>query len=488
MKQKSIFLSREFYIVLILFIFLVLLSLITNYYGHLDVFDYANVAKYFSNNYQAGLRTSHSLTYGILHAPLLNFFNNFLVMKLTGLFFYVLIMISLYYISNKDKKILLLFIFSPIIWYMGPWINPLKLTSLLFLWGFYFMSLFDSSNKKTHLFLSGIFIGLSAILWNTVFYIFVLFIIVFLFNKKLSDFIFFLFSFFIGLFPLFISDILIYNLPFYTILKSVSAFFITLLQGSIYSNENLFTNSFINYLSFILILPLFIFNLFKPDVFKKNKKQIIFLLITILFTLSNPQIRYILFFWPLILITLTPTLSEKQYKTQIILFSIIALFVIFPYLIQINYSTNAIDFNNLILNINNISISNQISEDLILQDLKSISHEFPNQSFIIGNNPDDYSILGFIYWGKEINEFISIQDYEMFLKNNSVLFEKSISSNPKIKERRQIVITGKMQKPDNDNTDYSKLNYGIGLNEPIDLSGFKLIKKYNLLYISEKSN
>ena len=58
---------------------------------------------------------------------------------------------------------------------------------------------------------------------------------------------------------------------------------------------------------------------------------------------------------------------------------------------------------------------------------------------------------------------------------------------PKIKERRQIWISGGINKNMNDDTDYKNLTLAIGIGKPVELKGFRVIRSYKILYLSKKS-
>ncbi len=62
----------------IIFIFLLALVISTKYVGLTDVDDYANVAKFFSGDYPAKIRSSHSFFYGFLLSPLVSLSNSFI--------------------------------------------------------------------------------------------------------------------------------------------------------------------------------------------------------------------------------------------------------------------------------------------------------------------------------------------------------------------------------------------------------------------------
>lgn len=473
----------------LLLIFLVILSIIslaTKTYGSTDIGDYAGVAKFFAGEYNAKIRTSHSMLYGFIHSPLVWLFQSLFVMKLTSLLFLILIIMSVYYISGKNKKTLVLLIASPIVWYIAPWINPIQLAGLLFLWGYFFFTKFEKSTEKRYLIYSGILMGLSWAFWNTVIFILFFFTICFFYNQKFKFLIIFFLFIIIGFAPLLILDQILYGFPLFSTFKFFFGTFLYIFYGGIYPAKNLLYHSVGEILTFLLMFPIFIYTLFLKKFFKENKRQVIFLTICFLFFIFNPQIRYLIFFWPIFILYLSRSLTEKQFKIQIIIFLLISLLVIQPYLIQIKYSTNTTEFTSIFLNFGRWEISSINEDKLISEDLKQIAKEYPNESFIVGNTPDDYAYLAFIYWGKEIKEFVSIQDYDLYLKNESVLFEKKLTFTPKIQDRREIWISGGMSKSENDSTNYENISLGIGCGEQINLENFKLIKKYNVLYLSKK--
>src|SRR3989344_1879281 len=114
----------------ILILVLVLITFLTKYYGSTDLGDYSDTAKYFAGVYAADIRSSHSYLYGFIHAPLVGLLGNFFAFKITSLIFLLGIVYSVYQITGKDKRALILILTSPIVWYLAPWINPIQLASL----------------------------------------------------------------------------------------------------------------------------------------------------------------------------------------------------------------------------------------------------------------------------------------------------------------------------------------------------------------------
>lgn len=482
--------DKSLKIAIALFIALCFISLVTSYYGSTDAGEYKTVAKFFAGEYKAKIRASHSLTYSILNSLLIKIFHSYWVMKVTTLLVLLLIVMSMYIISGKDKKTFILFILSPIVWYIAPWISPIPLSALFFLWGFYFLDRYEKNRKKYFLFCSGILIGLSFILWNTVIFMLFFLVICFFFNKKAYELAIFLLAVLIGYSPLLVIDKILYGFPFYTLLKFIFGVLATSMYGGIYGTINFgiknISNFLIDYLVFLIMLPFFSYTLFNKKNFLKNKKTIIFLSLIFLFFLINPQIRYLLFLYPILIMILSKALTKTQFKIQLIIFLIISLLVINPYIIQIKYSTNFQEFTSLIANFGKWTLNTENRDTLILEDFKKITVDYPNETFIVGNSPDSYDYLASLYWGNQVKEFVSIQDYNLWLKNETILFQKKFMPIPKIKDRRQIWIAGGINKNENDDTDYENITLGIGINEPVDIKSFNLTKKYQVLYLSEK--
>jgi len=477
-------------LLIIIFVVLILLTFATKFYGLTDIRDYSDTSKFFAGKYFARIRSSHSYLFGFIHTPLVLITNSFIGFKITSLVFLFLVIYSVYMISNRDKKALWLMSLSPIIWYMAPWINPIQLASLLFLWAFYFMYKYDKTDRLKYLFYSGILLGFSWAIWDTM-VVFIFFLgLSFLINKKLAHYFYFILFLFIGLSPRLILDQILFNFPFYTILKSTMGT-ISNIGGGIYpSSEGWTSKNFINFFCVFLAIPIYFWKFYNPLFFRKNKKTIIFLTLSLLIIFTNPQIRYTLIIIPIMILFLCKCLNEKQFKRLIILSCAIIFLFILPNIIQINYEIDndidGIKINYFLGNFFNLELDKTITKELIREDLNKITQEYPNKKFIVGNSPDDYQVLADIYWEDKIIEFVSIQDYELYLNNNLILLEKKFMPVPNINARRQIWISGGIKKNENDDTDYENLRLGIGIREPIDTKGFKKIKKYNILYLSEK--
>ena len=173
-KQQKLYLSIG-----IVFLIFAIATFYTPYYGETDTGSFTSVAKYFGGSYNAKIRSSHSYLWGFVNFPLVELFQSFIGFKIFNLIVLMLIILSVYYISNKKKTSLMILIFTPIIWYMAPYINSIQIASLFFLWSYYFIQKYEEKEKLINLFSSGMLFGLAGAFWHAIFFFGVFLVILF---------------------------------------------------------------------------------------------------------------------------------------------------------------------------------------------------------------------------------------------------------------------------------------------------------------------
>ena len=473
---------------LAIFIIIIGISIIifTSYIGSADIVDYAGVAKFFAGDYQAKIRSSHSYSYGFMNFPLVKIAHSFILMKIMSIVWIILIVLSLFYISKKDKRFLLIALSTPIFWYMAPWISPIQISSLFFLWAYYFIREYDEENKVRYLIYSALFAGISLIFWDPILLFIVLLIICFLYNKKLFHAVLFAVFLFIGLAPRLILDQILFNFAFYSLVKTFAGGFVNSLWKGVTGERGHASFSLINSLFILVMLPLYSYLILNRKNYKQSNKSVIFIILSVILILKFPQIRYTLAIVPIILLNVFPSLTNKQFKIQITYSLVISLLVLTPYLMQVGHTTNAPELQSFIINFGHLEISDEIVDKVVEQDLINISHDFPNQTFVVGNLDDSYMYPAMAYWGEDIKEFVSIQDYNLAMEGKAIIFEKEFHPIPNINDRREIWIKGGISKTSDDKTDYNAINFAISEESEIDLNGFKLIKSYKKLNVFDK--
>lgn len=471
------------------FILLIFISLATHYYGSTDIGDYGDIAKFFAGKFKADVRNSHSYLYGFVHSPLVRIVDSFILLKVSSLVFLFLIIYSVYLASEKDKRALWLITLSPIIWYMGPWVNPIQIASLFFLWSYVFIKKYNLNNKIAYLLYSGVFLGLGWAFWNTILYFGAFLAIAFMYNKKVSHLIYLVFFIFIGLIPNLVLDHFLFNFAFFTIFKTTLSNISATFLGGIYGSSD----NGIRYARIVLVLltvPIYFWKLYSIKKFAENKKTIIFLTLCLLLILATPQIRYMLAIVPIMTLVLCKNLDDRQFKTSIIFSIIVSLVFVFPYIIQISNgfdkSLDGKDIAGVIENPDSFKLSKEFYSDIVIEDLELIERDFPDEKFIVGELPDDYQRLASLYWGDKINKFISIQDYNAFAEGETGLFKKRLEPSSNIPDRRIIWIEGGIDVNLRNLENIDNVEYGISIGEDIGQKEFELVREYNILKVWEK--
>ena len=132
----------------------------------------------------------------------------------------------------------------------------------------------------------------------------------------------------------------------------------------------------------------------------------------------------------------------------------------------------------------NISLENRFERD----DIYQIANEYPDEAFVVGNSFDSYRVLANIYFGDNVKEFVSIEDYRLNLSEENVVAQREICTNVKVNERRDFCFSIWIRKAFNDDTDYESIKYGISEVDNLDIPGFILVKKYRTLSLFEKTD
>ena len=476
------------HIILITILLLGLIALITVPRDLLDVTDlndYSDTAKYFAGEYRADHRSSHSMIYGFVLSPFV-IFDSFVLLKIISIIWLILIIISIYYISNKNRKTLLLFLTAPLLWYMAPWLSPVQAAALFFLWAYHFVRKFENTGKNNYILYAGLLTGLATSFWDTALYYSAIFLVSFFYNKKFYLIWLFLSSMFLGLLPRLIFDQAVFGFAFFGILKNFLAVISFGTDGGIYQ-QGYNSQTFFRFLIFFIFIPICFFKFYKKKNFLDHKKTMIFLTLSLLFSLTDPVIKLIFFLLPIMILLLGENLNEKQFRIQITIFIFLTILVIVPYLIQFRYEVNARDIVEVVIKNENIKLIYPFTLDLIKSDLEKIEKDYPNEVFLVGPDKDYYRRFAHLYWGDRIKKFVSIEDYQLYFENKTIISSKEIRTNASGDLRREMWLEVGIGRNHNDNTDYNSIKYGLSLDEDdIGIIGFKLIKKYERLYLFEK--
>jgi hypothetical protein len=374
----------------------------------------------------------------------------------------------LIYLITKKKESFLLWAFSPIVWYMAPFVSPILPVSFLFLSSYFTLKKYEEKNKFLYLIISAFSLGVACSIWFASIYLTIFFLIAFFYDKRLLIVILYLIPLFAGFSIRLIIDYYYFGLPFLSLITGLGSTIIYILgQQTNLKAAHLIeqTPFYVLYLITLLIISPLLYKLYKLNI-KNNKKEIIFLILTSILFLYPPnfQLRYLLTISPFVIILLTQLINKKELIAHVIISLIVIGIATYPYF------TDNID---------------RLTE----QDLKSIAKEYPNTSFIAGTsnfNVDSF-VFSTLYWNNNIKEFITFDEYDMSKTNNSIFSEYKLESKSKINLLKKMDLIFQYKRTDNKT--YNDIKYLISYKNnklPQPPKEFKLIKEYNVLKLYKK--
>jgi hypothetical protein len=312
-KKKFLFLA--FCVVLISFSFLA-----TKVHFH-DVYEYITIGKVLGGVDNLNIYVTHSILYSSIISIFLKVLPSMLTIKFVNLLCLILISFILYSYS-KDKKAFIIFIFSPIVWYLSIQITPIILASLFLLLAYIFI---EKGDKKSFI-ISGICLGLSIAAYTPMLVISALFIITNFWKKKFNNVLLYLLLVFVGLMPRLILEMYFFGNPIYTFIRYFGAraiISIGLHEGA--SDFNLF-GTLKGILSLLAISPL----IYKLSSLKKigEQNKLYFVLLSMSFLLIiSPSIKYFFLLTPIIILLLSKILTQKEIKIHLVISLILIIFL-----------------------------------------------------------------------------------------------------------------------------------------------------------------
>jgi len=450
---------------LIIVIFLIIIPVFTRKVFFADTTDYLGVARYFHGDLNSAIRNTHNWDYGLFLSFFLKMFNSIILLRIINSIWILLTALVLYKLS-KNKKVLWLWFLSPIVWYLAPYIHPLPMATFFLTASYYLLKKYETSNNKFDLAISGFFLGIAALFWDGMLILAPFFIISFFFKRKLSEVILFLFLFGISFSIKLFTDWVLFNFPLFSTFRQLGSTMLFVLKKAAFTDTTSasFLVHFIptNLIFYLFAITPFFFTLYRS--FKQYKQEITFIMLIFLFFVFNNQPRYAIIIAPLSLLLISKTINKKELIINSILSVILIIFLIYPAFVDTT-DTN------------------------IANDLEQIGIDFPNEVFLAGSSTkgqeDDYLVFSTLYYGDKIKEFVSWQDYNLAIKNETIFYQVTFEPDySKVNEIRNMFITLGMSRVSNRN--YSEVKYLISRERAIGLKNFKLVKEYKVLNVFKK--
>ncbi len=378
--------------------------------GFTDTGEYIGLAKEFAGIHDSNLYIYHSVFYSTFLSVFLKIFPSLITLKLINSLWLILTSIILYKLT-KNKKILLLWIFSPLVYYMSIFISPILASSFFLILSYYLLKKYEETNKIPYFILSAISLGVITVLRTAEIFIAALFILIFFYNSSFKKAFYYTFIVIIVFLSQLLLDYLVFGFPLYTIINYLSG------QTLLYFPPRWLTLSWI--LSLFIIAPL-TFMIYKT----KQKKELLFIVIAYLYFSMLAHYRLLLVIAPFVILLLSNLLTKKQ----ILINSIISI-VIIVFLTHSYFGEN--------------------DDSIILNDLKSIESDF-NNKHIVTTNGNAY-FFPTLYWN-DFN-YIWLRDYTLKKENKTIYQEYVIEENPKISDSKKVYYIARLQQVKDVNLD-----------------------------------
>ncbi len=449
------YLERDYikWIALMLFIGLIAFIFLSEKVLFSDVPQYLTVGKEFAGISHAKVRNTPGWIYGWFIGKVLSIAPSLTAIKLLNLFWFTLTLLILYLIVRRFE-VLFLYLISPLVWYLAPWINPLPLISLLFLIAYY---LFKKGNLPSYI-LGSLALGLATSIWWPAFYFSVFFFISFMYDKSFFNVILSSIAFLISFSLRILFDWYYFSLPFFSTLRGFGSN-LSFLIGE--APGGLPEHTFLKYFLIIFIISPLLYRLVFINWIKERKTAIFLMLCLILF-LFNFQIRFFLAIVPIIALLIGNRVTKKELIGGLVVSLIVVIALTSGY-----FSSN---------------------EKLIAEDLREIERDFPNEMFIVGHeegSEDEAAYLDTLHWGNKIKEFIRYSEYKLWLKGDNLFREYKFESKSKINNLRKLQLNLKYLT--NSDNDFKDVKYWILIGNGGETSNeFSLAKSYKNLKVFKK--
>ncbi len=453
--------------IIIIFLFFILAILFYDIFstraGFTDTGEYINLAKEFAGLNKTNLYVYHSLSYSLFLALFLKLFPLLLTLKIINSLFLVLDAFLLYKITN-NKKVLLLWIFSPLVYYMTIFISPILASSFFLLFAYYFFKKYEDENKKVYFITSALSLGLVGVFRTPELVLVLFFVIIFFYNRTFKEFFYYsILTLIMFSFQLLI-DYIVFGVPYYSLI--------------IYFAGQTFSYLRPQFLRPIWLLSLFIMAPLTLLIFRsQDKKELVFVLLSYIYFSIMAHYRLLLVITPFVVLLLSKILSKKL----IFVNSMVGVILIF----SLTYGYFGNNDNNILKN-----------------DLINLEKDF-EERIIVTSDGDAYFFPA-LYW----NDFhyIWLRDYNLYKQNKTTYNTYGIRTYPRLRDAKIVEINVNLKqnrdpilqtinekdtlfifKKDEFEHDIdSNLLIVYLFKERIKLEGIELVKCYNRICVFKK--
>jgi len=407
---------RKGYYLGILAILLILFAVFSNLVDFHDATEYITVSKMLAGINNLNVFSTHSIAYPLIISFFLRIWPSLTMIKLVNVF-WIFAISSIFLIWLKNKRIFLLFVFSPLTWYVAIQTTPVLPASFFFLLAYIFFKRTEIKYNKIY---SGLCLGLSFAFYTPMIIIISLFLLIYFWKEPFENLIKYGIGVLIGILPRLITEFIIFGNPAYSLIRYFGTNLIVFL-GLNPGTQNLHFLNNLAVFSIIFVISPLLFKIYQIN-WRNYKKEIWFLILsgTIIF-IRGAQIKYFFILSPIVLVLLNKTLSEKEVRINCFISSAIIAIIIFGF-----FGTTD-DF-------------------IIKRDIEKIIDEFEIDYIIAG--PYEAAKIAMFLW-KDYPKVIWFMNLKATKNNEEILKEYSFKLNQNMKFREDVIISATFKRPNN---------------------------------------
>jgi len=440
MKRKDYLIIAVFALALILF------AIFSSKISFHDSGEYITIAKNLAGIDNVQIFSAHSLLYPAFMALFLKIWPSLVMVKLVNCLW--IFLIGLVLLWKKNKTAFILFALSPLTWFVSIQTTPVLPAAFFMLLAYLFLK---EDKIKSNLAYSGLFLGLSAAVYDPMFLVAFFFILIYFWNRKFKDSVLYSIAILAGFLPRLILDAYLFGNPFYSLIKYIGANALITFgfrQGT--GNLQFLNTGLVVLLVFVAISPL-LFKIYSAKL-KDSRKDLLFLgIVFLIFLIRGALLKYFIIISPIILLILAKIFTKKDVKWHCIL-SI-------PIIIGLTYGCFA-------------------SDELIIQkDLNNIINDYKTD-YIIAEPYQALYIAEFLWQNKP--EIVWFEDFNASINNQSEFREYDFNmAKSKLRLKENLVFSARFERFENRTYD----NYILVAKKDAEYGGFELDRCYSALCV-----
>ncbi len=415
-----------------------------------DTPEYIANSKILAGYLNEKIDSPHSFIYPVFISYFLKYLPSLFTIKLTNMLWLMLDAVALLYFF-KSKKALLLLVFSPLLWIVSIQISPVMPASFFVLMAYGFMKHHENTKKIYSLALSALSSGVALALYAPVIIFLAFFILTYFYAKPLKHLILFLIFMMVTFSLELLSSYVVTGSALYSLIRYYGTN-IAVLFGYNPGTSSVIGLKARSYLDLFLITPLIF--LFYRIKFSEYKREILFLVPTILFFVIRGGQKQLFIFTPLILVIFAALIKKKALVLSILVSVVLVILLVYPY------------------------FQGPDRESAFPEDMKQIRQEFPNY-----DNVFSVEMLDFYWWDKSWPKFISIEEYDLYLNNKT--YYKNYRYGPSQNQNimKIVEIEASLKRNEKEIIEQPLLIVEKGHNP---FPGYKLSRCYKLLCVYER--